>query len=172
MSWLIDWSKTRQPWGILFLSAAGLVLAALYFQHVLGHLPCVKCIYQRTAVVGLTVAAALPLIYPHVSLRIAAILLWLYSAYMGFVIANEHIEVIFDDSMFVAPCPIAPNFPSFLPLHEIMPSVFQGPGNCLDNSWQFLSMGMAEWMRIIFSAYFVIGGVVALCYAMKFKRIA
>jgi len=135
------------------------------------YLPCVKCIYQRTAVIGIALAAALPLIYPHVSVRVLAILLWLYSAYMGFIVANEHIEVIFDDSMFVAPCPIAPNFPSLLPLHEILPAIFQGPGNCLDNSWQFLSLGMAEWMRLIFSAYFVVAGVVLLTYIVKLKEI-
>lgn len=170
MLWLIEWSKTRQPWSILFISALGLVLSALYFQHVQGYSPCIKCIYQRTAVIGILVGAALPLIYPHLSLRVIGLLVWLYSAFQGFVVANEHIEVIFDDSMFVAPCPIVPNFPSFLPLHEILPAIFQGPGNCLDNSWQFLSMGMAEWMRIIFSAYFVVGGVVALTYVVKFKH--
>ncbi|MEM0911264.1 MAG: disulfide bond formation protein B [Pseudomonadota bacterium] len=171
MVWLVEWSKTRLPWSILFLSAAGLVLSALYFQHVQDYLPCVKCIYQRTAVIGIAIAAALPMIYPHVVTRVFALVFWLYCAFEGFVVASEHIDVIFDDSMFVAPCPIAPNFPSLFPLHELLPAVFQGPGNCLDNSWQFLSLGMAEWMRIIFSGYFIVGSVVLGTYLIRFRNI-
>ncbi|MGQ8364031.1 disulfide bond formation protein DsbB [Glaciecola sp. 1036] len=172
MDWLVTWSKGRQPWFILFLSAFTLICAALYFQHVQGYLPCVKCIYQRTAIVGITLAAALPLIKMHWITRIIGLIGWIYSAIMGLIVANEHLEVIFPKSFLIPPCPIEPEFPSFLPLHHWLPNIFAGPGNCDDNSWQFLSMGMAQWMQIIFSVYLVLGIAVAVTYLIKFRQVA
>ena len=171
MLWLVDWSKTRQPWLILFLTAFALVASALYFQHVQNYLPCIKCIYQRTAVIGILLAALLPLITPTLPLRLVGLGLWIYSASMGLITANEHIEVIYADSIFMPPCPVVPNFPEFLPLHDILPRIFDGPGDCADNSWQFLNLGMAEWMRIIFALYLLVGIAVAASYLIKFKHL-
>jgi len=53
-------------------------------------------------------------------------------------------------------CDIVPNFPAFLPLHEWLPSIFGATGECNENSWQFIGMGMASWLQIIFSIYLVI----------------
>ena len=54
---LQQWSHSRSAWQVLFLSAAVLVGAALYFQHVQGLQPCIMCIYQRTAVIAILFAA-------------------------------------------------------------------------------------------------------------------
>lgn len=40
-----------------------------------------------------------------------------------------------------------------MPLHEWLPAVFGATGDCSENSWQFMDMGMAQWMRIIFGMY-------------------
>ena len=153
--WLVNWSRTATPWVIVCLSALGLLLAALYFQHVLGHAPCVKCIYQRSAVIGIFFATLIVLIYPHFITRIVGLGLWGGCAYWGLMQANAHLEVIFPEGFFVPPCPLEPEFPSFMPLHEWLPSVFGAPGFCNTNDWQFFSMGMAEWMQIIFALYLV-----------------
>ena len=54
------WPESTLPWRLLGLSALGLLATALYFQHVLDLQPCIKCIYQRTAVVGILISALLP----------------------------------------------------------------------------------------------------------------
>lgn len=159
--WLARWSRTRTPWAIVAFSAFALVLAALYFQHALGHAPCVKCIYQRTAVIGIFFAALLPLIFPHFMLRISGLIIWGISAIWGLIQANAHLEIIFPESFFVPPCPFFPEFPGFMPLHQWLPLIFDAPGSCNINDWQFLAMGMAEWMQIVFTLY-IIGWVVAV----------
>ena len=153
---LCSWSETKTPWFILFLSALALFISALVFQHGFGHAPCIKCIYQRTAVVGIMLAAFLPLLLNIAPVRLLAYIGWAVGAVWGFIIANEHVDIIFAPNPFFAICEFIPNFPSFMPLHEWLPSVFAAPGSCDDTRWQFVGMGMAEWMRIIFAIYSVV----------------
>ena len=62
-----------------------------------------------------------------------------------------------------------PIFPRWLQLHEWLPAVFAAEGDCLEDSWQFLSMGMAEWMQIIFAAYFAVFAIVFACRLLDKK---
>lgn len=167
---LVTWSNTRSPWAIVCLSALALLLAALYFQHVLGHAPCVKCIYQRSAVIGIFFASLLAWVYPHVVTRLIALTGWGGSAYWGLMQAKAHLEVIFPEGFFVPPCPFVPDFPSALPLHEWIPSVFAAPGFCSANDWQFIDMGMAQWMEIIFSLYLLGWAVAVALYLLSFTQ--
>ncbi|MGB3727075.1 MAG: disulfide bond formation protein DsbB [Glaciecola sp.] len=158
-------SQQKMAWLLLFVSAAGLLSAALYFQHVMDLQPCVKCIYQRTAVIGVMFAALIPLIVNNTYTRSVGFVLWAYSAYKGLLAAREHLEVIFAENPFFAICDIVPNFPSFMPLHEWFPAIFAARGECNDNSWQFAGMGMASWLEIIFIAYLAVLAIVLVAQA-------
>ncbi|MEW9799123.1 disulfide bond formation protein DsbB [Alteromonas sp. CYL-A6] len=160
---LSQWAEKKSSWLVLFISAFGLLCAALYFQYVLGHKPCIMCIYQRTAVVGIMLSALLVLIHNHPVFRLAGFAGWSVSAIWGWIIANEHVEILNAANPFFATCEFVPNFPSWLQLHEWIPAVFAAEGDCLENSWQFMSMGMAEWMQIIFAAYSVTFVVIFAC---------
>ncbi|MGL4978804.1 MAG: disulfide bond formation protein B, partial [Plesiomonas sp.] len=46
---LYRFSTTRLSWFLMLLTATGLELTALYFQHILKLEPCVLCIYERVA---------------------------------------------------------------------------------------------------------------------------
>lgn len=155
MQSLYQFSLSRKSWGLLALCAFALFAAALYFQHVLGHAPCTKCIYQRTAVIGILIAGLIPLVHNHLLTRLAALCIWAYSAIKGLIVAREHLEIINSDNPFFATCEIFPNFPSFMPLHEWMPAIFSATGQCNDDRWQFLDMGMAAWMQIIFTMFII-----------------
>lgn len=155
MQWIYQFSQQKLAWLLLSLSALSLLLAALYFQHAMDLQPCIKCIYQRTAVVGVLLAGMLPLIYNHITTRVLAYLVWAYSAIQGLISAREHLDIIFAANPFLAVCDIIPNFPAFMPLHEWIPSIFAATGECNENSWQFLGMGMANWLQIIFIGYIV-----------------
>lgn len=150
---LNTWTKDRFSWAILFVSSSCLFGAALYFQHVLEHAPCVMCIYQRTAVLGIMLASIVPLIMPNSITRLYGYLGWGLSSAWGFTLASEHLSVLTAPNPFFAPCPIVPNFP--IPLYDYLPSIFGAPGDCLDQSWQFLGLGMPAWMQIIFALYFI-----------------
>lgn len=156
MRWIYEFSQRKRAWAMLASSAAVLLVAALYFQHGMDLQPCIKCIYQRTAVVGVLIGALLPLIYNHVGTRFIGYLIWAYSSVQGLIVAREHLDVIFATNPFATICDIVPNFPTFLPLHESIPAIFAATGDCNENSWQFLGMGMANWMEIIFGVYIFI----------------
>ena len=156
IEFLGKWQKHWSSWLLLFLSTLGLILTALYFQHGLELRPCVKCIYQRTAVFGILFASVIPLIKNTVLTRIVAYGTWGVSSVWGYLIAREHVDLLTATNAFFTPCDIAPNFPSWLPLHEWLPSIFAANGDCLENSWQFAGMGMAEWMMIIFAFYSIL----------------
>ncbi|PTB88692.1 disulfide bond formation protein DsbB [Pseudidiomarina aestuarii] len=143
-------------WAVLAASAWLLVAAALYFQYGMGLEPCVKCIYQRVAIMAIGTVALLPLVAPRS--RIAqwiGTLGWLIAAVKGYLIAAEHVALQNSTNAFFMVCDTFPNFPSFMPLHEWFPSIFGAPGLCGDIDWQFAGLSMPGWMQIIFAAYSV-----------------
>jgi disulfide bond formation protein DsbB len=149
------WAESKSAWLTLFMSSALLIVTALYFQHIIDLQPCIKCIYQRTAVFGILVSSLMPLIWQHNLTRLLGFIGWGVASIWGFLIAHEHVDMLFAANPFFVVCDIIPNFPAFMPLHEWLPAVFGATGDCSENSWQFLEMGMAQWMRIIFGIYAV-----------------
>ena len=94
MNWLAQLPTQRTPWllftGIVFL----LEVTALFFQYQMGLAPCIMCIYQRTAVLGLLGAGIIGATKPQSKLvRAIAYLVWGVSSVWGYFIAREHIEM-------------------------------------------------------------------------------
>ena len=167
-----QWPNKPFAWLLLFLGCSGLLAAALYFQMVLGLEPCVKCVYQRMAVVGIGLAAIVGLFGSGFWLtRWAALIGWLYSSYQGLLIAYDHWDLQTSKNAFFAMCESAPNFPGWAPLHEWMPGLFAAPGLCGDIDWQWLGLGMPGWMTVIFAGFLLIGIIVAVCHIIaSFKK--
>lgn len=159
----------KAAWMILFITSLGLEVAALYFQYGLGLAPCIMCIYQRTAMYGVVLAGLLVMLVNNSLTRFAGFAIWLVSAGWGWLIAREHVEILNASNPFFASCEIVPNFPSFMPLHEWLPAIFAAKGDCMEDGWRFMSMGMAEWMVILFGAYFITGVVVLSCRLLDKK---
>ena len=65
--WLRHITRERSAWLLLGLSAVFLEVCALLFQHGLGLRPCLMCIYERLAVIGLFGSALIALIDPAVT---------------------------------------------------------------------------------------------------------
>ncbi|XOV81408.1 MAG: disulfide bond formation protein DsbB [Aestuariibacter sp.] len=149
-------TEQRGPWALLFSSAFLLELTALYFQYGMGLAPCIMCIYQRTAVLGIMMSALLVLIINNGISRFVAYLTWGVSAIWGTLIAVEHVDIQTAANPFFASCEIVPNFPSFMPLHEWIPAFFAATGDCGDIDWQFLTLSMPQWMIVILGFYSVV----------------
>ena len=153
MNFIASLPTSRAAWLTLAASAFILEICALFFQYFLNLAPCIMCIYQRTAVLGL-VFCAVSAINPHqVLLRVFGYLCWAVSAFWGWSIANEHIAMQQNTNPFAFSCEIVPNFPSFMPLHQWIPSFFEATGDCGQISWSFLGMSMPGWMQVIFALY-------------------
>ncbi len=150
MKHLISFSQTRLAWLILTLSALALEGTALFFQHVMKLDPCVMCIYQRLAMFGLIGAGLIGLMNPKSRiLRALGVVVWGVSASWGLKIAIELVQIEHNPSPF-ATCSFLPEFPSWMPLHEWLPSVFMPTGMCGEIQWSLFGVSMAEWMIVVF----------------------
>lgn len=168
INFLANIGRQTSAWVLLFLSALSLEIAALYFQYMLELRPCIMCIYQRTAVFGILFAALLPIISNNILTRLIAYVGVGISAVWGLLIAIEHVEIQNANSLF-AICEIVPNFPTWAPLHEWLPSIFAATGDCGDINWSFAGLSMPKWMIVVFSVYCAMLFVVLLSKAVNKK---
>lgn len=144
--------ESRLPWLFLALITFSLEAAALTFQYGFDLAPCIMCIYQRTAVLGLFFAGMIGTVAPkQFFVRLLAFIVWGISAIWGYLLANEHLAMQQNTDPFAfAGCAFEPNFPSFMPLHHWFPWFFEATGDCGQISWQFLGLSMPAWMEVIF----------------------
>ncbi|GJH41918.1 disulfide bond formation protein DsbB [Pasteurella canis] len=161
-------STKRSGWFLLLFSALVLEGIALYFQHGMGLQPCVMCIYERVAILGIAFAGLFGLLYPNsMILRLIALILGLGSAIKGLMISLTHL----DFQLYLAPwkqCSAFAEFPETLPLDKWFPYLFQPYGSCSEISWQFLGFSMVQWLVVIFSFYTLL---LALLFISQIKRL-
>lgn len=154
MKFLSDLSVNTRAWQLLAFTALCLELSALYFQYAMGLAPCIMCIYQRTAIWGIFFAGVVGSLGNKNSvLRIIAFLLWGLGAIWGLLIAIEHVEIQSSTMSFLYSCEIIPNFPSWAPLHEWLPSLFEATGDCGDINWQFFGYTMPQMMIVVYGGF-------------------
>jgi len=160
------------PWLALAISALALESAGLYFQHGLELDPCVLCVYQRVAVLGIAVAALIGMSAPRILLvRLIAYAGWgasvLWALYLALKLSGIQLG-------FIAPslsCDVNAKFPAWLKLDQWLPSVFQPTGFCGDVQWQFLGLSMPQWMAIIM-AFHLLVLITLLIFEVKSLRAA
>lgn len=155
MQFLNSFSKSRLSWGLLLLFVIFFEACALFFQHVMKLDPCVMCIYERVAMLGVGVAALVGLIAPqNIVFRWLGLAGWGVSAYWGLTLANEHVGYQFNPSPF-ATCDLFVRFPEWAPLNQWMPWMFEATGDCSKVVWTFMGQSMPQWLVIIFAANLV-----------------
>jgi disulfide bond formation protein DsbB len=153
LTFLNSLPESRKSWLSLAAIATAFELTALYFQHVIGLAPCVMCIYQRTAILGVVFAGLIGAIAPkQLVVRIVAYALWGVSAFKGLFIALEHVNIQVNQSPFFS-CDFRPNFTHTIAVDEWLPFFFKADGDCASISWTFLSWSMSQWMVIIFAGF-------------------
>ncbi|MBQ4831742.1 disulfide bond formation protein DsbB [Pseudoalteromonas sp. MMG010] len=156
MNWLANLSTQRAPWLLFSVIILGLELIALFFQYQMGLAPCIMCIYQRSAVLGLFVAGIVGSIKPNnLICRMIAFTIWGVASIWGFMLAREHIAMQTTTDPFAFSCEFEPNFPNFMPLHHWQPWFFEATGDCGNIDWVFMTLSMPQWMQIIFASTLV-----------------
>ncbi len=152
-------SKGRLAWFLLMLFAFIFEMCALYFQHVMNLAPCVMCIYERLAMLGVFAAGLIGMMAPqNVLIRWSGLLTWGVSAAWGLKLSVEHVRFQFADpnDLFGETCDIFVSFPSWAPLNQWFPSMFEASGECSKIVWQFLSFSMPQWLIFIFGCMLLI----------------
>ena len=154
MNFISNSATTKQAWLLLALSALGLELAALYFQYIMDLAPCIMCIYQRVAIWAIFFAGVITYLSPNqLVLRLIGYGLWGTGAIWGLLIALEHVEMQGAALSLFFTCDFTPNFPTWAPLHEWLPWLFEATGDCGEISWQFLGYSMPQWMVVVYGVY-------------------
>jgi protein dithiol:quinone oxidoreductase len=165
MEFLNNASRHRPAWLLLALSALLLEAAALHFQY--GELqlqPCVLCIYERVAVLGILLAGLLGAIAPQLAvIRWTAMLLWSASAAWGLLLALQHIGI--QQHPTTSSCDFLANFPPWARLDEWFPAMFSPTGFCEEIQWRFLGFSMPQTMVAIYAAYLL---ALAAVFAAQF----
>ncbi|HGO5853288.1 TPA: disulfide bond formation protein DsbB [Mannheimia haemolytica] len=161
-------SLSRGAWFLLILSCIVLEGVALYFQHGMGLVPCVMCIYERVALFGILFAGILGFLgNRYVIMRWLAILIWLGSAFKGLTLSIKHHDYQVNPSPWNQ-CEFKVNFPQTLPLDQWLPQVFApGPVNCSQSQWEMFGFSMAQWLIFTFAVYLIIAVIVLIS---QFKR--
>ncbi|GAA0472341.1 MULTISPECIES: disulfide bond formation protein DsbB [Tatumella] len=162
-------SKGRSAWALLALTALALELTALWFQHVMGLKPCVMCIYERCALLGVLLAGIVGAIAPATPLRFVGIIGWLIAAGEGLRLSWEHTMLQLHPPLF-ATCDFMARFPSWLRLDKWVPGMFVASGDCLDRSWTLFSLSMPQWLVVVFAVYLLIGVLVFIAQLKNFSR--
>ena len=154
MKFLNDLTLNHKSWLILGTSALGLELCALFFQYMMDLAPCIMCVYQRAAIAAIFLAGLVGFIgCKFIIARVIAFSLWGIGAIWGLLIAIEHVEIQSNSGSLFFSCEFIPNFPSWAPLHQWIPSIFEATGDCGDINWQFFGFSMPQWMIAVYGVY-------------------
>ncbi len=148
-------------WWLLALSALCFEFTALYFQYGMKLEPCIMCIYQRVAISAMLFAGIIGALGNKFFItRVTAFGLWGYGSYRGLELALEHVEMQANAGSLFYTCDYIPNFPSWLPLHEWIPGIFEATGDCGEIAWSFLGYSMPQWMIVVFGAYLLVFAII------------
>ncbi|MGR3807440.1 disulfide bond formation protein DsbB [Pasteurella testudinis] len=155
-------SLSRGSWFLLLLSCVAFEGAGLYFQHVMKLEPCVMCIYERVAILGIALAAVFAMLAPRLLLvRLLALAIGLFSAVKGLLLALQHTDYQLNPAPWNQ-CPLMVEFPTTLPLNKWLPQMFEAYGSCSELQWSFLGFAMPQWLIVIFAAYILVLGLVLI----------
>jgi len=172
MKFLSDLTTGSKPWLLLAISALALKLCALFFQYAMDLAPCIMCVYQRLAIAAIILAGLVGFVgHQWLITRLVAYGLWATGAIWGLLIALEHVEMQANSGSLFFSCEFIPNFPSWAPLHQWFPSVFEATGDCGEISWQFLGFSMPQWMVVIYSVYSAVFALIIISRLVHAKRL-
>ena len=122
----------------------------------MGLQPCVLCVYERLAVVGLFIAGLIGALAPSsLIIRILALIVGLFSAIKGLMISIRHLDLQMNPAPWKQ-CEFIPNFPETLPFHQWFPFMFSPTGSCNESQWSLFGVTMVQWLVFIFAVYVII----------------
>ncbi len=144
-------SAQRWPWLALVVVVVLMEAGALFIQHGLHVEPCNECIYIRAAVAGVGVAGLIAALAPQfLALRLAALSVWSGALAWGLYRANIllGIEKIVRNGG-EGSCARFKGFPSWAPLDQWLPDIFEPRAMCGEVSWTFLGQSVTMWSWLV-----------------------
>ncbi|MEH6443859.1 MAG: disulfide bond formation protein B [Oceanospirillaceae bacterium] len=163
-----NFCRSSGYWLLIFLFALSLELIALYFQYQLGYGPCVLCVEIRAIVFSVMVIALIAIFACHYRILANLMNLLLIASGVGLYLKSNYLLLI-ERNLVEGSCGFKPNFPTWLPLDEWIPSVFQAWEACGYTPMLWLEITMAE--GLIYCSWFVIAlGAISLLLNLFFGK--
>ena len=167
---LKQFSEKRSAWFLLAFSSLALESTALYFQYGMGLQPCVLCVYERLAMIGLFIAGMIGALAPRSFIvRLIALALGLFSCIKGLLISLRHLDLQMNPAPWKQ-CEFVPNFPETLPFHQWFPAIFNPTGTCNNSQWSLFGLTMVQWLVFIFVAYVLVLSVLLIAQMKKSRQ--
>jgi disulfide bond formation protein DsbB len=164
--------SVQRLFGLIFFLVLAALGAGYYIQHGLGIEPCPLCIVQRLAFVAVGMAALLGLVLA--AGRAAAIVLAALTSLLamaGAGVAAWHLWIKANPpESFSCGRPFAWMIEN-MPLTQVVPKLFKGEADCLQESWTLLGLGIPHWSLILFLILVALANF-ALVQALRTKKSA
>ena len=139
---------------LLALGCSALLGFGYYLQFGTGLEPCPLCILQRVAYFAVVFIALLGCLHgpQHLGLRIYSGLITI-AAGIGAGIAGWQVRLQHLPPDQIPECGPGLNYMlEYFDLNDVMRMIFTGSGECAEVQWQFLTLSIAEWSLLCFSA--------------------
>jgi protein dithiol:quinone oxidoreductase len=133
-----------------FVACAGLMVYALFAQHVLGLSPCPLCVFQRVAVISVGVLFLIAALHHPgtTGSRVYGVLIAI-AALCGIGIAARHVWIQAQPPGTVVACGADLDFLlDIMPITQVVQKVLTGSGECGTVDWSFLGLSMPWWVLI------------------------
>lgn len=156
----LGWLSRRRLNGLVFLGCAGSLGFAYYAQYYLGFEPCPLCIFQRLALLVVTLMFLVATLHNprDWGAKIYGVLIGL-AAGVGAGIAARHVWLQHLPPEEAPRCgPSLEYMFEAFPLNETIHEVLTGSGECAKVDWTLLGFSMPEWTLLMF-VVLVVGGV-------------
>lgn len=160
-------AESRLPVLLLMLASAGTLLAALFFQYVVGLQPCVLCIWQRWPYVAVLALGLVALaVGRNARARAALVGLMGVALVVGAGVAVFHVGVEQHWWTGTSGCGVTGSADS---LEALRAQVLAAPvTRCDEIAWSLLGVSMAGWNALIAAGL----GVAAFAFAARSWRAA
>ncbi len=155
-------------WLLILLFGLSLELIALYFQYQLGYGPCVLCVEIRAIVLAIIIIALFGIVFSSNRFMANFMNILLAATGVGFYLKSDYLLLI-ERNLVEGSCGFKANFPSWMPLDQWLPSVFEPWEACGYTPMLWFDITMAE--GLVYCSIFVFAlGAISLILNVLFGK--
>ena len=163
--------SSRLFWAAHAFLFFGMLGVALFYQYSLSEEPCPLCVLIRAFVFGMAIVSSIMAIFPKKEVFTMGILALILLGCHALIISIEAYQI--EIGQIIATCGFEAPFPSWLPLHNILPFMFDPTGLCGKSPVMFFDFTMSEILVGIFlvlEANFLISSLPTVFYIFSGKK--
>ena len=146
-------SNSRRFFALLGATSLGLIIVALFFEHMLLLKPCILCYAQRACVYLLFFVSFVGFLHKNQSLLILRTYMGLCIAFIisGMSLSIRQLYLQNLPRELVPTCgPDIDYLFETLPVLEVIMIAIRGDGNCAEVLWSFLGISLPGWLLVAF----------------------